>query len=103
MKKKNKTEKSLKPSQRESITGFSRKFSSGSDFRSKALRRKIARIFIITVAVLALVYAGFFLADVILRITELPPQDETATTTSVAENITRAVPEAVSPPISDEG
>ncbi len=67
-----KTEKALKPSQRDSITGFSAKFGSGSDYRTKALRRKIARIIIITLCVLALVYAGYIFTDVILRITELP-------------------------------
>ena len=67
-----KTEKALKPSQRDSITAFSQKFGTGSDYRTKALRRKIARIIIITLCVLALVYVGYILTDVILRITELP-------------------------------
>ncbi len=67
-----KTEKALKPSQRESITAFSSKFGTGSDYRSKVLRRKIARIIIIALCILALIYVGYTFTDVILRITELP-------------------------------
>jgi hypothetical protein len=97
--KKVRTEKSLKPSQRESITAFSKIFGTGTDYRSKALRRKIARIIIIVLLILALVYAGFFLTDVLLRVTELPPDDETASETQIIDETPQVTVEAVSPPI----
>lgn len=68
-----KIEKSLKPSQRESITEYAARFGTGFNFEDKARRRKIARIIIFTLCIIALIYVGFFITDVLIRFTEIPP------------------------------
>ena len=68
-------EKSLKPSQRRSITEYSTTFGSGSDYKSKALRRKILRFILIAICALALIYCGFFLTEILLRISETAPEE----------------------------
>ena len=72
-----KAEKALKPSQRKSITDFSSSFGTSSDFKSKARRRKIARIIIFAICIIALVYIGFFITDVLIRISEIPTDTST--------------------------
>lgn len=71
--KKETIDKALKPSQRKSISGYSAKFAHSPDMDIRAKRRNIARVVIITAAIIALVYIGFFLTDVLIRISEVPP------------------------------
>jgi hypothetical protein len=79
MMKKKKAERPLKPSQRKSISDFSSSFGTSSDFKSKAKRRKIARIIIFAICIIALVYIGFFITDVLIRISEIPTDTSTTT------------------------
>lgn len=73
-KKKNKgvIEKALKPSQRESITEFSAHFGSEPSYEEKVKKRKIINAVLTALGIVALVAVGFFLTDVLVRITEIP-------------------------------
>ncbi len=73
--KKETIDKALKPSQRKSISGYSAKFAHSPDMDIRAKRRNIARIVIVAAVIIALVYLGFFLTDVLIRISEVPPVD----------------------------
>lgn len=65
-------EKALKPSQRESITEFSAHFGSEPSYEEKVKKRKIINAVLTALGIVALVAAGFFLTDVLVRITEIP-------------------------------
>lgn len=73
-KKKNKgvIEKALKPSQRESITEFSAHFGSEPSYEEKVKKRKIINAVLTALGIVALVTLGYFLTDVLVRITEIP-------------------------------
>ncbi len=71
--KKGKIKKALKPSQRESITPFASRFGSGISYEDKLIGRKIVRYVLIVLSIIALITIGYFVTEVILRITELPP------------------------------
>ena len=74
VKKRNKgvIEKALKPSQRESITEFSAHFGSEPSYEEKVKKRKIINAMLTALGIVALVAMGFFLTDVLVRITEIP-------------------------------
>ncbi len=72
MKKSKKSEKALRPSQRKSLTEFTQSFGTHSDYAAKALRRKITSIILIILCILALIYIGYFITDVFLKISETP-------------------------------
>ncbi len=65
-------EKALKPSQRKSITEFAAHFGTGLSYEEKMRNKKIAYAVLITAGILALIGLGFFVTDVLLRITEVP-------------------------------
>lgn len=65
-------EKALKPSQRKSITEFAAHFGTGLSYEEKVRNKKIAYAVLITAGILALIGLGFFITDVLLRITETP-------------------------------
>ncbi|MBQ9849261.1 MAG: hypothetical protein IJO36_01010 [Clostridia bacterium] len=65
-------EKALKPSQRESITEFSAHFGSEPSYEEKVKKRKIINAVLTALGIVALVAVGFFLTDVLVRITEIP-------------------------------
>lgn len=65
-------EKALKPSQRESITEFSAHFGSEPSYEEKVRARRIISIILIILAVTALIALGYFVTDVLVRITEMP-------------------------------
>lgn len=65
-------EKALKPSQRKSITEFAAHFGTGLSYEEKVRNKKIAYAVLITAGILALIGIGFFVTDVLLRITETP-------------------------------
>lgn len=69
-----KIEKTLKPSQRKSITDFSDRFGEGPSYEEKERNRKIISAVLITAGVLALIGTGYFITDVLIKITELPPE-----------------------------
>ena len=66
--------KSLRPSERESITAYTSRFSAKLNFEDKARARKILRIALITVIIAALVYTGYFFTDLLIRFTEIPTE-----------------------------
>ncbi len=70
-------EKALKPSQRESITEFSAHFGSEPSFEEKQKKRRIINLVLIIVSILILVATGYFITDVLVRITEMPYNEPT--------------------------
>lgn len=75
---KGKIEKALKPSQRESITEFSTRFGSEPSYEERVKKRKIINIILFVLCFLLLVAVGYFITDVVIKITELPYEPETA-------------------------
>lgn len=67
-----KIEKTLKPSQRKSITDFSDHFGEGPSYEERVRNKKIISAILITAGVLALIGIGYFVTDLIVQITELP-------------------------------
>ena len=67
-----KIEKTLKPSQRKSITDFSDRFGEGPSYEERVRSKRIASAILITAGLLALIGAGYFATDVLIKITELP-------------------------------
>ena len=65
-------EKALKPSQRESITEFSAHFGSEPSYEEKVKKRRIINIILIVLGIMALIAVGYFVTDVLVRITEMP-------------------------------
>lgn len=76
MAKKNKNkgviEKALKPSQRESITEFSAHFGSEPSYEEKVKKKRIINGILIALGIIALIALGYFVTDVLIRITEIP-------------------------------
>ncbi len=67
-----KIEKTLKPSQRKSITDFSERFGEGPSYEERVRNKKIISAILITAGILALMGTGYFMTDVLIKITELP-------------------------------
>ncbi len=72
MPKMGKIEKTLKPSQRKSITDFSARFGEGPSYEERVRSKKIISAILITAGLLALIGTGYFVTDVLIKITELP-------------------------------
>lgn len=72
--KKGKIEKTLKPSERKSITDFSARFGTGPTYEERVMAKRIISAALITAGILALIGMGYFATDVLLKITELPYQ-----------------------------
>ncbi len=72
MPKTGKIEKTLKPSERKSITDFSTRFGSGPTYEERVRSKKIAMIILVTAGILVLIGIGYFFADVLIKITETP-------------------------------
>ncbi len=64
--------KALKPSQRESITEFSAHFGSEPSYEEKVKKKRAVNVILIILAVTALIALGYFITDVLVRITEMP-------------------------------
>ncbi len=69
---KGKIEKTLKPSERKSITDFSTRFGTGPTYEERVMAKRIVSAVLITAGILALIGTGYFATDVLLKITELP-------------------------------
>ncbi len=78
MPKTGKIEKTLKPSERKSITDFSTRFGSGPTYEERVRGKKIASVILITAGILALIALGYFFADVLIKITEMPYEQQAA-------------------------
>lgn len=71
---KGKIEKTLKPSERKSITDFSARFGTGPTYEERVRAKRIISAVLLTAGILALIGTGYFATDVLLKITELPYQ-----------------------------
>lgn len=67
-----KIEKTLKPSQRKSITDFADRFGEGPSYEERVRTKKIISAILIAAGLLTLVAVGYFVADLLIKITELP-------------------------------
>lgn len=72
MPKKGKIEKTIKPSQRKSITEFSTHFGSGISYEERVRNKKIISAILTAAGILALIALGYFITDVLVKITEIP-------------------------------
>ncbi|MGN0572747.1 MAG: hypothetical protein ACI4IX_02290 [Acutalibacteraceae bacterium] len=73
MPKKGKIEKTIKPSQRKSITEFSTRFGTGPSYEERVRGKKIISAVLIAAGILLLIGLGYFISDFLIKITELPP------------------------------
>ena len=69
---KGKIEKTIKPSERKSITDFSSRFGTGPTYEERVRFKRIVSVILVVSGILAFVGIGYFATDVLVRITELP-------------------------------
>lgn len=69
---KGKIEKTIKPSERKSITEFSARFGTGPTYEERVRFKRIVSVLLVAAGILALIGTGYFVTDVLVRITELP-------------------------------
>ncbi len=74
MPQKGKIEKALKPSERKSITEFSNRFGTGPTYEERVRTKKIASVVLLVTGILLLICVGYFVTDVLIKITEMPYQ-----------------------------
>lgn len=67
-----KIEKTLKPSERKSITEFSSRFGTGPTYEEKMRNKRIIFAVLAAAGILLLLFLGYFLTDMILKISEVP-------------------------------
>lgn len=70
--KKHAMKKTIKPSERESITEFSTSFGSGHRYEARQRRRKVIFTVLIVLGIIALITIGFYFTELMIDITELP-------------------------------
>ena len=87
MPQKGKIEKALKPSERKSITEFSTRFGTGPTYEERVRTKKIASIVLLVTGILLLICVGYFITDVLIKITEMPYQNVPAVINSLKETI----------------
>jgi hypothetical protein len=87
MPQKGKIEKALKPSERKSITEFSTRFGTGPTYEERVRTKKIASIVLLVTGILLLICVGYFITDVLIKITEMPYQNIPAVINSLKETI----------------
>ncbi len=73
-----KIEKTLKPSQRKSITEFASHFDSGLSYEEKVRNKRIISAVLTAVGILLLIAVGYFITDVLIRVTEAPVEQTAA-------------------------
>ncbi|MCR5150555.1 MAG: hypothetical protein K6B52_04965 [Clostridiales bacterium] len=66
------TKKTFNPSERESVTPYSEYYGGKADFEHRQKKRKRIRTVSYIILIILLVYAGYFFADTLIKITELP-------------------------------
>lgn len=69
---KGRIEKTIKPSERKSITDFSARFGTGPTYEERVRFKRTVSVLLLAAGILALIGIGYFLTDVLVRITELP-------------------------------
>lgn len=73
-----KIEKTLKPSERKSITEFSSRFGTGPTYEEKMRNKRIILAIIIAFGILLLLFFGYFVTDTLIKISETPYTPVTA-------------------------
>ena len=71
---KGKIEKTIKPSERKSITDFSSRFGTGPTYEERVRFKRIVSVVLLVSGILAFIGLGYFATDVLVRISELPYQ-----------------------------
>lgn len=71
---KGKIKKTLKPSERKSITAFAARFGTGPSYEERVRAKRIVSAVLLAAGILALIGTGYFLTDVLVKITEIPYQ-----------------------------
>lgn len=71
---KGKIEKTLKPSERKSITAFAARFGTGPSYEERVRAKRIVSAVLLAAGILALIGTGYFLTDILVKITEIPYQ-----------------------------
>lgn len=71
---KGRIEKTIKPSERRSITEFSARFGTGPSYEERVRFKRVSLAILVAAGILALIGIGFFATDVLVKITELPYQ-----------------------------
>ena len=82
--KNNSVTKTIKPSQRESISGYTKSFALKDNADSKMKIRRLISIIIALLCIFALVYVGFFFSDLIIKFSELPASIQSTPEAAVA-------------------
>ena len=82
-----KIEKTIKPSERKNITDFSSRFGTGPTYEERVRTKKIASIVLLVTGILLLICVGYFITDVLIKITEMPYQNIPAVINSLKETI----------------
>lgn len=67
-----KIKKTLKPSERESITAFASTFGTGENYEKRAKRKSLFFTLCIVAALILVAVLGFLITEVFIDITELP-------------------------------
>ena len=71
---KGRIEKTIKPSERRSITEFSARFGTGPSYEERVRFKRVSLAILVAAGILALIGIGFFATDVLVKINELPYQ-----------------------------
>ena len=66
-----KSEKTVKPSQRKSVTPFSKFYGGKTDLDSRIKRKKLLTTIFTVIMIIFFIYLGYFLADTLIKITEM--------------------------------
>ncbi len=69
---KGKIEKTIKPSERKSITDFSSRFGTGPTYEERVRFKRIMSVLLFAIGILGFISIGYFVTDVLVKITELP-------------------------------
>lgn len=69
---KGKIEKTIKPSERKSITDFSSRFGTGPTYEERVRFKRILSVLLFAIGILGFISIGYFVTDVLVKITELP-------------------------------
>lgn len=69
---KGKIEKTIKPSERKSITDFSSRFGTGPTYEERVRFKRNLSVLLFAIGILGFISIGYFVTDVLVKITELP-------------------------------
>ena len=67
-----KGKKTLRPSERESVTQFTSSYGPEASYDEKQKRQRIINLLLIVLGIIFLITVGFFITEIFIAITELP-------------------------------